>query len=93
MDNVQVIPTDDQVTELSSPPGSSGYYGTSTPTRQLRNEADKQILEWASKLELESIELRDKSSALLKNLNDKYVNLNNIVNKFETIEQSSFLLK
>lgn len=36
----------------------------SSPTKQL-NDTDKQILEWAGKLEMESIDLREKASQLL----------------------------
>jgi len=82
---------DDIPTDVSSSRDTSVDYPTSTPTKQIRNEADKQILEWAAKLELESMELRERSTALLQNLNEKYINLNTAVNKFDNIEKSSFV--
>lgn len=40
----------------------------SSPTEYTEKEIDQQLLEWAGKLELESIDLREKSSTLLKAL-------------------------
>lgn len=40
----------------------------SSPRRYMEDETDKQILQWAGKLELESIELRDQSSRLIAEL-------------------------
>ncbi|AET41207.1 Rec107p Ecym_7381 [Eremothecium cymbalariae DBVPG len=46
-----------------APPTSATDMGSS-PAKQL-DETDKQILEWAGKLEMESIDLREKASSLL----------------------------
>ena len=77
---------DEVATDISRE--SSIVYATSTPTKQLRNEADKQILEWAAKLELESIELRETSLILINKLNDRYVDFKKVVQNFDTIEKS-----
>ncbi|SMN20777.1 similar to Saccharomyces cerevisiae YJR021C REC107 Protein involved in early stages of meiotic recombination [Maudiozyma saulgeensis] len=89
MDTQQIVDRDDEIpTDVSSSSRDASIgYATSTPTKQIRNEADKQILEWASKLELESIELRERSTTLLQNLNEKYINFNSVVNKFDQVEK------
>lgn len=82
----QIADEDEIVTDVSRE--SSVIYATSTPTKQLRNESDKQILEWAAKLELESIELREKSLTLVNKLNDRYVDFKKVVQNFDTVEKS-----
>ena len=82
----EVANEDEVATELSRE--SSIIYATSTPTRQIRNESDKQILEWAAKLELESIELREKSLTLVGKLNDRYVEFKKVIQNFDTVEKS-----
>lgn len=86
--------SDEAPTDVSSSPGrnsSSSSDVTSTPTRELRDEADKQILQWASKLELESIELRERSSALLTSLNERYESLDHAARRFGEIEKSLYM--
>lgn len=65
---------------------------TSSPVKRL-SEADKQILKWAGTLELESIELRDKSSKLLqilakngKELNEAGKKLNSVYDVLKDLE-------
>lgn len=48
--------------EISSPVKGSGCIGNDA---KKMSEADKQILKWAGKLELESCDLREKSSLLI----------------------------
>ncbi|KAG0656920.1 hypothetical protein C6P45_002548 [Maudiozyma exigua] len=87
----EVANEDEIATELSRE--SSIIYATSTPTIQIRNESDKQILEWAAKLELESIELREKSLTLIGKLNDRYVEFKKVIQNFDTVEKNdTFIL-
>ncbi|KAK5773966.1 hypothetical protein RI543_004721 [Arxiozyma heterogenica] len=71
---------DDLTTDTrSSPSISSSVPICSFDNKTLDQEADKQILEWASKLELETIELREKSTILIDIFNKKKDELNNCV--------------
>ncbi|SCU79160.1 LAFA_0B01156g1_1 [Lachancea sp. 'fantastica'] len=53
----------------------------STPTTSLCEETDRQILKWAGKLELESIDLRDKSARLFQVLETNSQTLKNSYEK------------
>lgn len=70
--------------DLTTDTRSSSSISSSIPiysfdNKTLDQEADKQILEWASKLELETIELREKSTILIDIFNKKKDELNNCV--------------
>lgn len=47
----------------------------------VNDNVDEMILEWASKLELETVELRDKSQLLINLLTNKQNELNNCIDK------------
>lgn len=82
-----IIPNlDDLTTDTGSSPSiSSSIPICSFDNRTLNQEADKQILEWASKLELETIELREKSTTLINIFNRKRDELNNCVKLLENL--------
>ena len=87
--------SDEVPTDVSSSPSrnhnrNTSLEPTSTPTKELRDEADQQILQWASKLELESIELRERSSALMHNLSQRYDSLSHAAARFGEIEKSTY---
>lgn len=71
----------------SSPISSSSIPLCSFDKSELNQEADKQILEWASKLELETIQLRDKSEVLIDILNKKRGELTQCVTRLDTLLQ------
>lgn len=52
-------------------------------------EADKQIMEWAGKLELESIDLREKSESLIKSLKENSLELSKVTSKLCTSLESN----
>ncbi|CCF58351.1 hypothetical protein KAFR_0E01980 [Kazachstania africana CBS 2517] len=72
---------EDISTDVSSPvrenPGSSG----SEDDDICINEADKQILEWASKLEIESIQVREKSTKLINLIDERVNEMHSIFNE------------
>ncbi|CAD6630822.1 XXYS1_4_G0010390.mRNA.1.CDS.1 [Saccharomyces cerevisiae] len=78
------------ITETSSPFRSIfSHSGKVTNTGALE-ESDKQILEWAGKLELESMELRENSDKLIKVLNENSKTLCKSLNKFnQLLEQDA----
>ena len=78
------------ITETSSPFRSIfSRTGKVTNTGTLE-ESDKQILEWAGKLELESMELRENSDKLIKVLNENSKTLCKSLNKFnQLLEQDA----
>lgn len=52
-------------------------------------EADKQILEWAGRLEVESIDLREQSSHLMQNLNKSGSKIGELVGQLEFIRNAN----
>ena len=88
--------TDDQPTEISSNINTSSPDTTSMSDQQdpvkpqqkqkSLTDADKQILRWAATLEMETIELREHSQRLIQQLNSKYVDFEEFVKKFGSVE-------
>lgn len=71
---------------LSSPFGkASDRKRITTASSQVErlDEADKQILEWAGKLEMESVDLREKSSQLVQVLQNNSEELCGLIKKLE----------
>lgn len=80
--------SDDASTDTrSSPMSSSSIPLCSFDNTELNQEADKQILEWASKLELETIGLREKSEVLIDVFNKKRGELAQCVTRLDTLLQ------
>lgn len=80
--------SDDVSTDTrSSPVSSSSIPLCSFDNTELNQEADKQILEWASKLELETIGLREKSEVLIDIFNKKRGELSQCVTRLDTFLQ------
>lgn len=52
-------------------------------------EADKQILEWAGKLEMESVDLREQSSKLLQELHKSGHKMSELVKQLELAHNSN----
>ena len=79
------------ITETSSPFRSIfSHNGKVATTTAVLEESDKQILEWAGKLELESMELRENSGKLIKVLNDNSKTLCKSLSKFnQLLEQDT----
>ncbi|CAI4044970.1 hypothetical protein SUVZ_10G2120 [Saccharomyces uvarum] len=78
------------ITETSSPFRSIFSHSAKVTTTAVLEESDKQILEWAGKLELESMELRENSGKLIKVLNDNSKTLCKSLGKFnQLLEQDS----
>lgn len=88
-DHSSDVSTDDML----SSPRRVGSRGNGGYERERIGEVDKQILEWAGKLEMESIDLRNKSSvitAVLKENSSKlYDILEKIHSKLETHNPTS----
>lgn len=73
---------------LSSPfRNSFNRKRTATASSQVErlDEADKQILEWAGKLEMESVDLREKSSQLIEILRGNSDDLSALVKKLNAV--------
>lgn len=73
---------------LSSPfRNSFNRKRTTTASSQVErlDEADKQILEWAGKLEMESVDLREKSSKLIEILRGNSDDLSALVKKLNAV--------
>lgn len=84
--------SDDIPTEISSSLSSPFRTGliekeNETVSSQVErlDEADKQILEWAGKLEMESVELREKSSQLVSILQNNSDELCGLVKKLNGV--------
>lgn len=74
----------DVSSSLSSPFGNSfNRKKTATASSQVErlDEADKQILEWAGKLEMESVDLREKSTQLVQVLKNNSEELCGLVKR------------
>ena len=52
-------------------------------------EADKQILEWAGRLEMESVDLREQSSQLLKELHKSGHKMSELVKQLEFVRNGN----
>lgn len=81
------LPTDIS-SSLSSPFGNSfNRKRTTTASSQVErlDEADKQILEWAGKLEMESVDLREKSSQLMQALRSNSDDLSVLMKKLSGV--------
>lgn len=81
------IPTD-LSSSLSSPPRNGTIRrATNSASSQVERleEADKQILEWAAKLEMESVDLREKSSQLLSVLQNNSKELCGVMKKLNEV--------
>ncbi|AJR55938.1 Rec107p [Saccharomyces cerevisiae YJM1419] len=78
------------ITETSSPFRSIFSHSGKVTNAGALEESDKQILEWAGKLELESMELRENSDKLIKVLNENSKTLCKSLNKFnQLLEQDA----
>lgn len=78
------------ITETSSPFRSIFSHSGKITTTAGLEESDKQILEWAGKLELESMDLRENSGKLIKVLNDNSKTLCKSLGKFnQLLEQDT----
>ncbi|CAI4546647.1 AAC_collapsed_G0030230.mRNA.1.CDS.1 [Saccharomyces cerevisiae] len=78
------------ITETSSPFRSIFSHSGKVTNAGTLEESDKQILEWAGKLELESMELRENSDKLIKVLNENSKTLCKSLNKFnQLLEQDA----
>ncbi|PTN19570.1 hypothetical protein C4S55_4408 [Saccharomyces cerevisiae] len=78
------------ITETSSPFKSIFSHSGKVTNAGALEESDKQILEWAGKLELESMELRENSDKLIKVLNENSKTLCKSLNKFnQLLEQDA----
>lgn len=95
---MQRLQTDEQPTEISSNVNTSSPDTTSMSDQQNSinpqqkqkqkslTDTDKQILRWAATLEMETIELREHSQRLIQQLNSKYVDFEEFVKKFGSVE-------
>lgn len=52
-------------------------------------EADKQILEWAGRLEMESVDLREQSSQLLQELHKSGNKMSDLVRQLELVHNGN----
>lgn len=59
-----------------------------SPERRL-GEADKQILEWAGRLEMESVDLREQSSQLLQELCKSGKKMSGLVKQLELVQNGN----
>lgn len=89
------IPTDLGSTPRHTPSPSQSFPSSSIPlcsfdNKTLNQEADKQILAWATKLELETVELRDKSETLINIFTKKRGELTACIDRLETTLQTQF---
>lgn len=82
--NSDEVSTDTRSSPLAS---SSSIPLCSFDNETLNQEADKQILEWATKLELETIELREKSTVLIDIFEKKKGELSQCVTRLDTLLQ------
>lgn len=73
------------ITETSSPFRSIFPHSGKVTNTGALEESDKQILEWAGKLELESMELRENSDKLIKVLNENSRTLCKSLDKFNQL--------
>lgn len=76
--------SDEQSTDISSPYESD--------SESIMEQADKQILEWASKLELETIDLREKSATLIEIFKKKSNELTSCIEKLNCLNREDGLL-
>ena len=99
---MQRLQTDEQPTEISSNVNTSSPDTTSMSDQQdsinpqqkqkqkqkqkSLTDTDKQILRWAATLEMETIELREHSQRLIQQLNSKYVDFEEFVKRFGSVE-------
>ena len=73
------------ITETSSPFRSIFSRSGKITNTGVLEESDKQILEWAGKLELESMELRESSDKLIKVLNENSKTLCKSLSRFNQL--------